>query len=51
MSAPGLYDYISIPFERFKTRVFDPFEINESENRYLPYGDIDPDTMYFNNIR
>ena len=44
-------DYIAVPFERFKTRIFDPFELNESENRYLPYGDIDPDTMYFNNIK
>ena len=34
---------------RFQNRLFDPYELNENES-FLPFGDIDPDTMYFNEI-
>ena len=38
-----------VPINRYSSRIFNPFEINEDESN-VPHGDIDPDTMYFNEI-
>ena len=42
-------EHYCVPVNRFSNLVFNPFETNDDDCA-LPFGDIDPDIMYFNEI-
>ena len=42
-------EHFTVPVDRFCFQCFNPFETNETEDNLL-FGDIDPDSMFFNEI-